>query len=197
MPSTRGFIRSANFYLQTNTQTFQSPINKTVQTAQLAGALWRFDCTLRKMTKKDAAKWIAFFLKLRGSSGTFNAYDPDWQAPLGKGGGTPLVNGSGQTGTSLVVDGCTANVTGWLLAGDYFSTSSQLCRLTQDANTNGSGQTTLVFESYLRTAPADNSAITITRPAVTMKLVDDNQLSWPTDYNGIYQEKTFSAYEAI
>ena len=197
LPSTIGFIKASNFYLETNTQMFTSPINKSVQTVQLSGARWRADITLRMMKKADAATWIAFFLKMRGMSETFYGFDPDWKVNRGAMGGTPLVNGAGQTGTSLVIDGCTPNVTGWLKAGDYYSVGGELKRLTGDVDTNGSGQATLVGEPYLRTSPADNAAVTITNPKAKMRLVDDSQLSWQSNQHGIYGEKTFSAFESI
>jgi hypothetical protein len=197
LPSTIGFIKASNFYLETNTQMFTSPINKSVQTVQLSGARWRADITLRMMKKADAATWIAFFLKMRGMSETFYGFDPDWKVNRGAMGGTPLVNGAGQTGTSLIIDGCTPNVTGWLKAGDYYSVGGELKRLTGDVDTNGSGQATLVGEPYLRTSPADNAAVTITNPKAKMRLVDDSQLSWQSNQHGIYGEKTFSAFESI
>jgi hypothetical protein len=197
MPSTTGFIKSSSFYLETNTQIFTSPINKSVQTVQLAGARWRADVTLRAMKKHEVAPWMAFFLKLRGMSETFYMSDPDWQQNLGVGGGTPLVNGSGQTGTTLAIDGCPANTLRWLRAGDSFTFGDEYKRLTQDANTNGSGQVTLNFEPFIRNSPADNAAITIVRPRAKMRLIDDNQLAWVADHNGIYQEKTFSCFESL
>ena len=197
MPSTLGFIRASNFYLETNTQIYTSPLNKTVQTVELAGARWRMDITLRQMTRSDATRWIGFLSKLRGMSGTFYASDPDWQTNIGVGTGTPLVNGAAQTGTSLIIDGCTASVTGWLKAGDYFSIGGELKRLTADCDTNGSGETTLVFEPYLRTSPADNAVVTVTSPKAKMRLTDDNQLSWQSNHNGLYSEKTISAFESI
>lgn len=197
MPSTQGFIVSSNFYLQTNTQTFTSPLNRTVQTVQLGGSRWIADVTLRAMKKHEAAVWIAFFLKLKGMSETFYLSDPDYKTPLGVGGGTPLVNGAGQTGTSLNIDGCPANTLRWLRAGDYFSLGDELKRLTDDVNINGSGQATLNFESRIRISPADNFAVVINQPKSKMRLVDDSQLSFVSDRNGLYSEKTFTCFEAI
>ena len=200
LPSTTGFIKASNFYLETNTQMFTSPINKSVQTVQLSGARWRMDITLRMMKKADAATWIAFFLKMRGMSETFYGFDPDWKVNRGSASyapGTPLVKGAGQTGTSLIIDGCPANVTGYLKAGDYYTAGGELKRLTADVDTNGSGEATLVGEPYFRTSPADNSAVTVANPKAKMRLVDDSQLSWQSNQHGIYGEKTFSAFESI
>lgn len=197
MPSLTGFVRRSNFWLETNTQTFTSPINKSTQTLQLAGALWRLEITLRRMTRAEATRWLAFFLQLRGMSQDFYGYDPAWREKRGVGGGTPLVKGASQTGNDLDIDGCTANVTGWGKAGDYFTCNDQHHQLTQDANTNGSGETTLYFEPYMRESPADNAPVTIDLPKAKMILTDDQALSWPTDHNDIFEEKTFTAMEFI
>lgn len=197
MPSTLGFVRSSNFYLQTNTQVFESPITRDTQTKQLPGARWVMEVTLRRMKRAEAAKWIAFIMKLRGRSETFYGFDPDWKTNLGPCGGTPLVKGAGQTGTSLNIDGCTLSTLGWMKAGDYFSVGSELKRLTVDADANGSGETTLTFEPYLRSAPADNAAITVLNPKAVMKLTDDSMASWVSNENSIYEEKTLTAYESF
>lgn len=196
MPPGR-FIKESNFYLETNTQVFTSPVNRAVQRRERAGARWRMTLTLRPMHREDAAKWIAFLLKLRGMTETFYASDPDWQVNRGPGTGNPLVRGAGQTGNTLLIDGCTPSVTGWLRAGDYFSVNGELKRLTADANTSGSTQTTLNFEPFLRNSPVDNAVVTVTNPVCEMILTDDSQLSWQSDARQIYQERTFSAVEVF
>lgn len=195
MPVTPGFT-DCNFYLEANTQTFTSPFTRATQRQELAGARWRASYSLPAMTRRQAAPWIAFFLKLKGRVNTFNAYDPDWKTPLGPAGGTPLVKGGSQTGISLLIDGCTPN-TLFLHAGDPFGVNGELKRLTADATANGSGEVTLYFEPYLRSSPPDSAPITVIRPTCTMILTDDNQGSYTCDKNGIYQPKTFTAYEVF
>jgi hypothetical protein len=196
MPAAPNFTRS-RFGLETNTQRFESPLTKTVQRVVLGGARWTASYTLPKMNRGRAAEWQAFFLGLDGSYGTFYGFDPDAKAPRGAGTGSPLVAGGSQTGSSLDIDGCTAGVTGWLRAGDYFSVGGEMKMLTQDANTNGSGEATLNFKPALRSSPADNAPLTVTSPACTMVLVDDMQAVWEADHNGIYQEITFSGMEVF
>jgi len=197
MPSLYGFVTASNFYLETNTQIFESPINKTVQTLALSGARWKAEITLRRMKPTEAAQWIAFFLACRGMSDTFQLGDPNWPKNYGVGTGSPVVNGAGQTGTSLNITGATANITNWLRAGDYFSVNGELKRLVAPCNTNGSGQTTLLFEPPLRNSPSNSAVITVNNPTAKMRLSDDMQQQWLTDFNGIYQEKTFSCFESI
>lgn len=196
MPSTTRFV-SSSFFLETNTQTFESPINRARQTVELGGQRWRGTWTLPPMSKTDAAAWIAFFLKLKGQSGTFTASDPDWQTNLGAWSGTPLVKGAGQTGNTLLIDGCNTSVTGWAKAGDYFNVASKLYRVTADANSNVSGEVTLSFEPPIYVAPADNAAITKNPATIQMRLMDDMSGEWTSGVGYIYDSKTFSAIEDL
>ncbi len=105
---------------------------------------------------------------------------------VGNHGGTPLINGASQVGSSLVTDGWTNSITGILLAGDQFTISGvygvnpvsrvstgRLQRFTVTANAN-SGATTgpstlaivpeIIATGAYQTVdsiPADNAAITV------------------------------------
>ena len=153
--------------------------------------------TLPKMKRPEAMPWKAFLLKCEGSAYTFNAFDPDAKTPLGAWTGDPLVNGASQTGSTLAIDGCTADVFGWGMAGDYFNVNGELHQLTEDADTDSSGETTLTFKPALRTSPVDNAAITFTKATCVMVLIDDQQGTWKCDKNGVYEAKTFSAMEVF
>lgn len=196
MPVTPNFTRS-RFGLETNTRLYHNPITNTTKRALLSGARWTASYTLPKMTRDQAALWQSFFLQLEGGVNTFYGFDPDARIPRGVATGTPLVKGGSQTGSSLTIDGCTANITGWLKQGDYLSVNGELKMMTADANTNGSGEATLTFKSALRNSPADNAPLTVISPTVAMILVDDMQAMWETDKNGFYEPITFSAIEAI
>jgi hypothetical protein len=196
MPNYPAF-KVSNFFLEANTQTFESPLNRATQRLELAGQRWRASYTLPRMTRSQAAAWIAFFLQCKGRAEKFTAYDPDWKVNLGAWSGTPLVMGAGQTGNSLIIDGATASVTNWAKAGDYFTVNSELKRLVANANSNGSGQVTLTFEPYLRTAPADNAVISCNPATCTMIMTDDIISQWQSNHNKIYEEKTFDAYEVF
>ena len=114
----------------------------------------------------------------------------------GSGGGTPLVNGSSQTGSSLITDGWPASKT-VLRAGDYFSVNGELKQVTSDVLSDGSGNATIPFKPFLRGSPADNAPLTITRASCEMALVDDQQAIWETNERGVYMPKTFSAVEVF
>jgi hypothetical protein len=194
MPS-NGFT-TCRFGLETNTQTFTSPLTKNVQRMTLGGARWNGAYSLPAMNRTQAAAWKAFFDLLEGQTNTFNAFDPDCKVPrAGLVGGTPLVNGGTQTGSSLITDGWPAN-TIVLKAGDMFS-FGELKRATADVLSDGSGSATIPFKPAIRTSPADNTPIITNKPTCTMILTDDMQGIWECNKNGIYQPKTFTAFEVF
>lgn len=88
------------------------------------------------------------------------------RAPNGAGGGTPLVNGAGQTGISLLTDGWSINITNVVRAGDVIRIAglSPLYLITADANSSGIGQGTLSVSPpiVLGSSPGDNAPITRT-----------------------------------
>lgn len=108
----------------------------------------------------------------------------------GQQGGTPLVNGASQTGTSLITNGWTASAANRLKAGDVFTiagvfavnpvTKNSTGRLqgftaTADAASDGSGNSTLsIFPAIVVSgttqnvsgSPASGAAINLTTPSV-------------------------------
>lgn len=86
------------------------------------------------------------------------------RAANGAGGGTPLVNGASQTGSSLITDGWSNSITNVARAGDVIRVDglSPLLRITADANSDGSGNATLSISPPIPagSSPANNAAIT-------------------------------------
>jgi hypothetical protein len=111
-------------------------------------------------------------------------------------GGTPLVNGGSQTGSSLVTDGWSNSITGVVKAGDIITLGSTPANtvyavnpvnkqstgqarqfvVTADANSNGSGQATISISPAITTStayqtvnasPADNLPIALMGSAST------------------------------
>lgn len=80
------------------------------------------------------------------------------------------VNGAGQSGTRLNVDGGPASINAALKAGEFVcllvGTLYQLIQLTEDFDTDSTGAGTLVFEPVLRGSPADNAAVIVRNPFV-------------------------------
>lgn len=127
---------------------------------------------------------------IKGTMGTAAGFEwaMDQNCPthvIGAHGGTPLTNGAGQTGASLITDGWTASVTGLLKAGDIFTLAGiysvnpqsrqstgelQQFVVTADVNSDGSGNATIPISPSIITtgafqtvtaAPADGIALTV------------------------------------
>jgi hypothetical protein len=177
----------------------RSPFTYASQAQASAGQMWQADVTLPPMKRADAEAWVAWLVSLRGGFGTFLMGDPIGATPRGAGGGTPLVNGAGQTGQDLNIDGCSNSITGWLKAGDYVQLGSgstaTLHKVLADVDTNGSGQATLTLWPHIRTAPSDNATVTISNTVGRWRL-SSNESSWSVNEASIYGI-SFSCMEAI
>lgn len=176
-----------------------SPFTFAGQAQASSGQMWQADVSLPPMKREDAEKWIAWLVSLRGQFGTFNMGDPSAATPRGVATGTPRVNGASQTGEDINIDGCTANVTGWLKAGDYIQLgaagTATLHKVLADVDTNASGQTTLSLWPHIRSAPADNATVVVSDTVGRWRLAS-NESSWSVNEASIYGI-TFSAREAI
>jgi len=106
--------------------------------------------------------WWAQAHQLYRTGTQFTIAHPAYRTQLGAGGGTPLVNGAGQTGNSINTDGW-PNSTTVLKAGDLvkFGALSLVYELTADAVSNGSGQAALQIEPAIVSggSPGDNNAV--------------------------------------
>jgi hypothetical protein len=111
----------------------------------------------------------------------------------------PLVNGASQTGSTLVIDGASPSVTGWLLAGDYIQlgsgASATLHKVLTDVNTDASGNAVLDIWPSLRASPADNAVVTLTSPRGRFRLATNMQ-NWSINESSVYG-LSFDAVEAI
>jgi hypothetical protein len=133
------------------------------QARSRGGHLWQIDLNYGVMTRAQFGSIWAFFNKQAGQYGVFDL-DLNTQFPCrGSGGGTPLVKGASQTGTSMTTDGWTNSLT-QMKAGDFFSVAGdvKVYQLTDDVVSDGSGNATMTFFPPLRRSPADNAVIDIT-----------------------------------
>lgn len=96
--------------------------------------------------------------------------------------GAVRVNGGGQAGTSLVVDGANPNYPFRL--GQFFNLvdggNAYLHQLAAAVNANNSGAATLTIVPPLRVEPADNALLEIGAPVVE-GLLADNGFEWSVD----------------
>lgn len=176
-----------------------SPFTYKQQVVVHPGQRWEAEISLPPMKRADAEAWVGWLLSLRGRSGTFLLGDPLATSPIGNGGGTPLVQGADQTGSTLVIDGCTASQSTYLAAGDYIQlgsgASSQLYKVTQTASSDIAGNATLEIWPELRSSPADNATITVDAPKGLFRL-STNEVNWSINEASVFGV-TFPAVEVI
>ena len=176
-----------------------SPFTAQQQVYKHQGEWWEAEVTLPPMKRATAEQVSAFLLKMKGRYGTFLLGDPANTSPRGVGTGTPLVNGAGQTGSSLVTDGWTISTTGILKAGDWIQlgtgSSTTLHKVLDDVDSDGSGNATLELFPRIRTSPSDDAAITVSSPKGIWRLAS-NQMEYSIDEAAVYGI-TFACIEAI
>lgn len=143
------------------------------------GERWEAEVALPSMGRADAEPWVAWLLSMRGREGTFRLGDPLGVTPLGSAGGTPRVNGTGQVGDHLSIDGCTASQTGWLKAGDYIQLSSgasaSLHKVLDDVTSDGAGNAQLDIWPSITNAPGNNTTIVTSNARGVFRLSSSSQ----------------------
>ncbi len=144
-----------------NTGLFKSPLIASAQTLARS-TKWNANYRFSNLRADDRADLMGTIAALRGQDNRLRV--PVYDNPKrGAYGGTPLVNGGGQTGFSLVIKNASINITNWIRRGDYFSVfvgaEHELKMATVDANSDGAGIVALSFTPRLRAAPLDDAVI--------------------------------------
>jgi hypothetical protein len=182
------------FELVANTRTFASPLTNAVQTSSRKGSLWKASLQFNNLTGDDRQEMQAFLVKLNGQQHRFTLHDHSY-VKRGTGGGTLVINGGSQSGTSLVCDGATASITGYLKAGDYVSFNNELHMITADCNSDASGNVTLSIAPPIRKTPTDDTVVDYTAPVSGVFM-----LAGPASWNtrpGRFSSFTIEAVEDV
>ena len=197
LPSVR--IRQIVLRGTSATSSSESPFTFQEQIQVFPGQRWSATITLPPMKRAEADLWTAFMLSLNGREGTFLMGDPAAAQPKGSMGGDPTVDGNSQTGNELNIMGCPNNIVGWGKKGDYiqFTTGgfNRLHMLLADADTNGTGRTTLLLWPRLRTSPAHGEPIITTNTKGQWRLAQS--YSEKTIDIGANYGQSFACVEAL
>lgn len=195
-------IKSVNIRARSNVAVTQSPFTYKQQVMKFPGSAWEIDYQLKAMKRDEAEEWISFFLKLNGQYGTFYGADPNGLIARGSASttpGTPVVNGSNQTGHDLNVSGLPANASGYLKAGDYIQlgtgASSKLYKVVNNVNTTAAGEATMSLYPEIQVAPNSGDTIVVEN-AVGVFRLSSNETDWNIQTN-LFYGLTFGAVEAI
>lgn len=132
--------------------------------SQRGVALWAYNFPLVAQGYQNAQAWFGALAKLTRMGNVFDANPPGFEQPEyvktyydgGWSQGEPTLTDLTQTGSSVTVTGLVPDVT-FLERGDYiqFTTSEgiELKVVTQDAESDSSGEAVVTFEPELRLSP--------------------------------------------
>ncbi len=171
---------SQTFELITNSRQFQSPVSGAVQTLSRKGSFWKTRMTFSNLRGNDRAEMQAFIAKMDGQTHRMRLED---YGRVRYGAATSpqsvLVNGAGQTGSSINLDGATNSVTNFFKAGDYMSFNNELHMVTADASSNASGQIAVSIAPPIRKATTNDDAVQIFAPLGVFMMT--NTPRWSTE----------------
>ena len=161
----------ATVRLRSNQQSFRDRAQSGKGYARkTTGHQWTFTASFLDLSREQMAEVFAFAMEQDGVYGTFTVVPPDLATPRGTALGSPVVDGAGQTGTTLNVRGATASQAAFLKKMDIFSINgdTKVYMVTQDAASDGSGDVALTFRPPLEISPADGAVLTVANVAFTM-----------------------------
>ncbi len=153
--------RSVAMRPEGNTSLFPSPLIASATTQDRGGQKWHATYSYPNVSAANRAVLMGLIARLRGQAHRLRV--PVYDNPKrGAYGGTPLVAGASQTGSSINLDGGLGSVTNWIRSGDYLSIDvngeHELKMCTLDANSSG-GLITIEFEPRLRASPLNNAVV--------------------------------------
>lgn len=146
--------------------------------------------SLAPLLRDDVFEWRAFLAKLQGGANTFQLAAVETSQITA----SPLVKGGAQTGYAILTDGWgTSGLK--LKAGQFATIGGQLLMLASDVTANGSFEAKMTFAQQVRSAPADNAAVTVGTPYATMRL-DTPDFSYSVGPGRVYG-MSFTCREAF
>ncbi len=201
--SVASYARADGFTLRRN-ETGIETLAGVTQITSFPDRRWAMTLALKPLRGTAIRDWNLFAMRLSSLANSF-AYTPPYYSgnTAGYAGASPLVNGAGQTGSTLTVDGLSNSVP-ILKAGDFFSfdvtsglgnTNRQLNAVIADVSSNGSGQATFSLLYPIRQSPADNAAVNITTPTALFRFTKPESLVQIDVEN--YAAMAFDAIEVI
>lgn len=128
------------------------------------GSRWEARVVMPPMTYEAAMAWAAAFTKAETDTVVMNLYQPGFNPGSP---GTTLVNGAGQLGMSLNVDGFSGAYQ--VKPGQFFSIVISGQRYLYQATaavTAASGAATLAFGPMLRKSPPNNGVVELAQPKI-------------------------------
>lgn len=169
--------------LVSNDAMLESALTGSIQTISRPGTRLEMALTWRGIYGDERQDLLAFFAKLNGKEHRVRLPIFNRQT-RGAYGGSPVVDGAGQSGNALNIRGGSNNITDWAKAGDIFRWGGSLHIMTTDADTDGTGDATLNFVPEIRNSPADGATIFIGTDNPTGIFILNSPVPFGSDVNG-------------
>ena len=144
--------------LAPNSAFLQSPLTGVVQTVARPGERWLYTVTWKAIKGAERADILGFFAQGNGGEHRFRMPFFGW-TNRGAFGGTPVVDGAGQTGSTIAIRGCDLSVTNWVRRGDIVRFSNEISVVTADADSDGTGDISISIMPRIRTSPDDGETL--------------------------------------
>jgi len=143
---------------------------------QIQGQRFSFTVSFPPMKREDFAPIMAFIMKQRSRKENFTITLPSTFNALGSETGTLLVDGvHSSADTTIDIDGFAGDGAGRLKAGDFIKFAHDKVYMIVADVTSSSNSATVTIEPPLRTALANNSAVTYDNVPFTVHLTSDIQ----------------------
>lgn len=143
----------------------QSEFTFEQQVQEHQGECWQINLSFQLLNRDQAEEFNAFILKLAGRAGTFTASIAGSEEPRGIATGTPLVDGSNQTGRTLNVKGWSFNTQNILKVGDFIQLGSgsntRLHKVLETVDSNAEGKTTLTLAPKIVNPPVNDAPVIV------------------------------------
>lgn len=142
------------------------------------GWSWTETFPLLRVSDPDHVALTAFIKNAWHAGQIFKAVHPlrpgSGLTPNGLGTANVMVVGAGQTGNSVLTDGWPINTVNCVVAGDVISIGGEVAvyEVVQSADSNGTGEVTVLVNPNLRSSPADNALVTTTDVEFVVTILD-------------------------
>jgi hypothetical protein len=170
------------------------PLGGPVQRIDRLGTRLKLTVSLPPLrSAKEGRIWVSRLIrgKLEGARMPWPLLDFDPGAP-----GNVLVNGASQAGSSLIVDGATANYV--FREGQFFSIETNgvhhIHKVAEETLANSSGQATLPITPMIRVSPANNDVCHFGKPMIE-GFIQGSELAWEMALGG-FLGLSFEIHEA-
>lgn len=144
------------------------------------GSRWSVDVEMPPMSYADAMAWVAMLASAEADTVQMSIPQPDFDPGAA---GAVLVNGAGQLGSSLALDGFTPEYVA--KAGQWFNLvgatgQKYLYQVAADTVASGGAAAALPISPMIRRSPADNSAADFVTPVIE-GFISGREASWTVD----------------